>query len=387
MDNIIYLDHQASSPLAPGVFDKMRPFFEGNSANPHSNHLLGMVSQQAIEEARHSIADLLEVDGSEIYFTSGATEANNLAIKGVLQSDRNSGFLTCSTEHKCVLAAARYAADQGHQVFYTGVDSKGYIDLSDLECKILEHKPKLLSVMFSNNEIGTIQDIRKISELCRKHDVLLHSDMAQAITHSDISLKELGVDFASFSAHKMNGPKGIGAIYISHDAKDQIAPIIHGGGQETGIRSGTLPTPLCIGFGEAARHWRQNGQKMRKQLISLRNELWKNLVMAVPGIRLIGPAIEERHAANLNVHIPGIDAEMLLGTLSSEIAASTGSACTSGIAEPSHVVKAIDDEAAFDGTIRLSVGVGLRADNILRAAKLVGDATCQLPTVGTGVGY
>ncbi|WP_417455896.1 cysteine desulfurase family protein [Kordiimonas sp.] len=387
MDNIIYLDHQASTPLAPGVLDKMLPFLEGNSANPHSSHLLGMLSQRAIEEARHAIADLFNVDGSEIYFTSGATEANNLAIKGVFQATQSASFITCTTEHKCVLATARHIESQGHSVVYVGVDNNGYVDVDDLECKIAENKPKLLSLMFSNNEIGTIQDIRTISKLCGRYGVLLHSDMSQAITHSDISLRELGVNLASISAHKMNGPKGIGAIYISHETKDQIGPIIHGGGQEFGMRSGTLPTPLCVGFGEAARHWRSNGQKLRTELALLRNELWRNLKRALPESRLIGPNIEDRHVSNLNIHVPGVDAEMLLGTLSSEIAASTGSACTSGIPEPSHVVKAVDSEAASDGTVRLSVGVGLNTDAILRAANLIGDAVRQRLTVGTGVGY
>ena len=377
MDNLIYLDHQASTPLAPGVFDKMREFFERNSANPHSSHLMGMQCQQAIEDARYSIADLLNVDCTEIYFTSGATEANNLAIKGVLQSDRNSGLLTCSTEHKCILAAARHASDHGHCVIYTEVGTEGYIDLRDFEHKLLEYKPKLVSIMFANNEIGTIQDIQEISKLCQKYGVLLHSDMAQAITHSNISLKEIGVDFASFSAHKLNGPKGVGAIYISHEAKSRIAPIIHGGGQETGIRSGTLPTPQCVGFGAAAEHWKRNGKKIRAQMKSSRDKLWENLIKTVPGIRLIGPAIEKRHVANLNVHVPGIDAEVLLGILSSEIAASTGSACTSGIAEPSHVIKAIDPDAALDGTIRLSVGPELNTDTVIRAAQVIGDAVRQ----------
>lgn len=367
----VYLDHQASTPLAPGVLDAMLPYFEGHAANPHSTHLPGIFAQKAIEDARAAIADLVGADASEIFFTSGATEANNLALLGVCARRNPSALITSHLEHKCILASARWLSSRGHEVEFVAEDREGYVDLDDLERKIKTNRPNLVSIMLANNEVGTIQDIRKIASICKQYDVLLHTDIAQGITNSEVKLDEIGVAFASLSAHKINGPKGVGAIYISREAREYISPIIHGGDQEGGLRSGTLPTPLCVGFGKAAEYWSKNGILLRERFANHRNQLWAELLDSLQDINLIGPRLDRRHVANLNVHFVDVDAELLLAQLSANIAASTGSACTSGFPEPSHVVSQLTPEAIHDGTVRFSVGLGLDNEAISYAAKVI----------------
>ena len=354
----VYLDYQATTPADPRVVAAMQPYWSSVYGNPHSaNHAFGWQAEAAVEAARSEIAGLIGADPDEVIFTSGATEANNLAVLGIAKAAPPSRrrIVVSSIEHKCVLSAAKAAAEECFEVTVVPVTRDGIIDMDALTAAI-DEDVALVSVMTVNNEIGSVQPIPQIGELCQSFGIPFHSDAAQALSFLEIDVNRFNVDLVSLSAHKIYGPKGIGALYVRRDAKVRPKPIIHGGGQEFGLRSGTLPSPLCVGFGEACRIVREEQGSMNSTLLGLRDAFLKNLQEVVPDIKING-TMAARHPGNLNVRFPGFDAEMILTGLQPTVAASTGAACTSGQPEPSHVLSAmglLKHEA--ESSIRFSLG-------------------------------
>jgi cysteine desulfurase len=374
----IYLDHQASTPILPCVRDAMQPYWLELHGNPHSSeHSTGWSASKAVEASRAKVAALLGVDTDEIVFTSGATEANNLAIKGMntseLQLGKRTKILISSTEHKCVKESAAYVAQaRGYLLLEIPVDGKGHVDLAKLQA-MLGEDVSFVSVAFVNNEIGTVQDLAEISRLCRDVGATFHSDFAQA--PSALSLLEIRdmADMVTLSGHKFGGPMGIGALYVSRELKGRLEPLIHGGGQESGIRSGTLPLPLCVGIGEAAEfHASEAGAASRARVARLRDLFVKKLQSSHDQILLNGDTLTARHPSNANLRFEGHEADEILQRLQPVVSASTGSACSSGITEPSYVLKAIGltcDQAR--SSIRFSFGHTNTADDALSAAEAI----------------
>lgn len=368
----IYLDYQSSTPTDPKVLDKMIPYFCSEYGNPHSSeHVLGWRGAQVLESARQNIANLVGANPNEVIFTSGATESNNLAVLGLGLGNTNihrRRILISSIDHKCGLSASRHLQQHyGFELEYLPVDSQGLIDLDYLE-KSLADDVLFVSVIAVNNEIGTIQDIQTISSLCRKHGTTFHTDAAQAPTA--MVLGELGehADLISLSAHKMYGPKGIGALVVATHLQTKMAPQIHGGGQQGNLRSGTVPVPLAVGFSEAAKllsvKEMNSVRGLRDQLMSILSE---NLDVVCNGV--MG---ERRHPGNLNLQFVGTDGSDILMRLQPRVCASTGSACTSGQIEPSHVLSAIGlSQEQANASIRISLGRFTTAEEITDAAQVI----------------
>jgi len=370
----IYLDYHSTTPVDRRVMKVMQPFFEDQFGNPHSkDHMFGWEAHKAVERARSQISDLISADSDEIIFTSGATEANNLAIIGTVLSmkpKQKNKIIVSEIEHKCVLNSAAYLKKHDFEVIYLPVDENGRVLPENLE-SLIDDQTALVSIMAVNNEIGSIQPIEKLGAICHERGVIFHTDAAQAALFMDLDVNEMNIDLLSLSSHKIYGPKGIGALYISRDLKDRPEPIIHGGGQEQGYRSGTLPTMLCAGFGEAcvlACSERENYQTRIKELSDL---FYTELRQKIPAMQING-SWENRHPGNLNILFPHIDAESLLGALQPYIAASTGSACTTGIPEPSHVLKAIGlTTEQAESSIRFGIGRQTTESDITYAADLI----------------
>ena len=264
MSKKIYLDYQATTPVDPKILKKMLPYFTKEFGNPHSNnHQFGRSANLAVEEARENIANLINAEPSEIIFTSGATESNNFAIKSIAKNyfEKNCQIITVKTEHKCVLESCYELEQDGFKVIYLDVNEDGLINLKDLENK-LKNKQSLVSIMHANNEIGVLQPIKEIGELCKKYNSIFHSDIAQSIGTQKIDVVEMNIDACSISAHKIYGPKGIGALYISNNIKNTLRPIMSGGGQEMNLRSGTLSPALCVGIGEACKDINKNRKEI-----------------------------------------------------------------------------------------------------------------------------
>ncbi|WP_189406351.1 IscS subfamily cysteine desulfurase [Alteromonas halophila] len=354
----IYLDYAATTPVDPRVAEKMAACLtlDGNFGNPASrSYRFGWMAEEAVDVARNQIADLINADPREIVFTSGATEANNLAIKGVAEgyADKGNHIITVETEHKAVLDTCAALAARGCEVTYLSVDSHGRIDPSQVN-DALKNNTVLVSVMHVNNELGVTQDIDAIGELCREKGVLFHVDAAQSAGKLPIDITSLPVDLMSFSAHKLYGPKGIGALYVRRRPKIRLAAQIHGGGHERGMRSGTLATHQIVGMGEAFAIAQAEQAEEAQRLTALRERLWA-------GISELDDVYHNGHdsarvAGILNVSFGGVDGESLIMGLN-DIAVSSGSACTSASMEPSYVLKAIgrNDELAHAG-LRFSVG-------------------------------
>lgn len=358
----IYLDHQATTPIDPRVLAEMTPYFQTSFANPHSaEHALGWEAAKAVEEAASRVAGLLGADRDEIIFTSGATESNNLALLGIGRGQVGTTrrrILVSAIEHKCVLAACRALERQlGYETLILPVDDQGRVDISELNAS-LGGDVLLVSIMAVNNEIGTIQEIRAISDLVRASGALFHCDAAQAAFAINLQGVASLVDLLSLSGHKMYGPKGIGALYVRRDLQRRIEPLIYGGAQQGGLRAGTLPVPLCVGMGAAAVLAKSDSaREERRTLRRQRDRFVKRLRSLSWPIVLNGPDEEIRHPGNANVRFAGFSADEILGALQPAVAASTGSACSSGFPEPSHVLRAIGlttEEA--EASIRFSVG-------------------------------
>lgn len=388
INRTIYLDHQSTTPIDAQVWDKMVPYFAELFGNPHSSdHCLGWYASQALEKAGVRVGELIGSDPNEIIFTSGATEANNLALLGVgrkAAKGKRKRILVSTIEHKCVLAVCRTLHEQlGYQVEYLRVDDEGFIDLSDLK-EILNEDVLLVSIMAVNNEIGTIQDIEKISKIVRDYGTLLHCDAAQAPCALNIQHYAEIVDFISLSAHKIYGPKGIGALYIRHDLQEAVEPLIYGGGQQGALRSGTVPVPLCVGM-EAASELLigDEGENSRLVLRKLRDDFIKQLMNLPWPISLNGPK-SHRHPGNANVCFKGFSAHEILNSLQPYVAASTGSACTSGMPEPSHVLRAIGlSWQEVEGSIRFSLGRGTTQRDLAEAVQLIGKTLSDLAEINS----
>ncbi|GHC16475.1 cysteine desulfurase [Aidingimonas halophila] len=354
----IYMDYQATTPVDKRVVEAMRPYFEESFGNPHSSdHILGWRSQQAIESAQAQIAHSIGGDPDEIFFTSGATEANNLAVLGLSKGQECSRdrILVSAVEHKCVLSAARAAeTDYDMQVDQIPVDTKGHIDLAALD-SMLDSDVLLVSVMAVNNEIGTVQDLDSIAEIVHKYGALFHSDAAQALEALDIDVRATGIDLMSLSAHKVYGPKGIGALYVARESIGRLRPIIQGGGQQLGVRPGTVPTPLCVGFAKAIELCGDHGERERQRWLN--NWFVERLRDEGVVVEVNGSSLNQRHPGNINICFDGVDAHSFLGSLQPFVCASTGSACTSGIIESSHVLAAIGvPEEKASSAVRFSIG-------------------------------
>jgi cysteine desulfurase len=385
----IYLDNQSSTPLDPRVLEAMLPYFTEQFGNPHSeSHVYGHNAMAAIEAARGQVARLIGADVREIVFTSGATESNNLALKGAAHfarahpvGDRTRDHLIAlTTEHKCVLESAASLEREGFAVTYLPVEPSGLVSLDRLAATITD-RTLLVSIMAAHNEIGVIQPLTAIGSLCRSRDVLFHTDAAQAAGKIPLDVELMKIDLMSISGHKIYGPKGIGALYVRRRPRVRLLPLIEGGGQERGLRSGTLPTPLCMGLGRAAELARAEMREEAQRLQQLRDRLYANLRRRIPDLQLNGD-LEHRLPGNLNFSIPGITASALIEACPS-VAMSTGSACTSASVEPSYVLRALglpDDRA--NGSIRLGLGRFTTATEVDFAAEAIAAAVSRLRQAG-----
>jgi cysteine desulfurase len=380
----IYLDYQATTPTDPRVVAAMLPYFTERFGNPGSvSHAYGHEAERAVEKARGQIAALIGAEAREIVFTSGATESNNLAIKGAAHFHRAQGrdhIVTVATEHKCVLESVAALEREGFRVTILGVDERGFVDPRDI-ARAIDERTAIVSVMAANNEIGVIQPLAEIGAICRAKGVLLHSDAAQAIGKISFNINELNIDLASISGHKIYGPKGIGALYVRRRPRARIAAQIDGGGQERGMRSGTLPTPLCVGLGEAAEISRAEMAAEAARLLALRARFLARIRVRVPEVQLNGDA-EARLPGNLNLSFPGIAATDLMEACPG-IAVSSGSACTSAELEPSYVLRALgfsDDRAG--ASIRIGFGRMTTEREVDRAAELLAEAARGLADAG-----
>jgi cysteine desulfurase len=350
----VYLDYQATTPCDPRVVEAMLPWFTQKFGNPHSSsHAFGREAADAVERARAQVAALIGAEAREIVLTSGATESNNLAIKGAarFQRGRKDHVVTLATEHKCVLESCRQLEREGFRVTYLPVRPDGLVELDRLAAAI-EDGTLLVSVMAAHNEIGVLQPLAAIGALCRERGILFHTDAAQAAGKIPLDVEAMKIDLLSISAHKLYGPKGIGALYVRRRPRARLEALIDGGGQERGFRSGTLPAPLCVGFGEACAIAAAEMEDEAPRLAQLRGRFLALLRGRVAEVRLNGAA-EPRLAGNLSLAFPGIDAEKLLQACPS-VALSTGSACTSAEIEPSYVLRAL---GMPDGLARASVRV------------------------------
>ena len=376
----VYLDYQATTPVDPRVLDRMLPWFSDQFGNPHSRqHAWGWRAEAAVEEARAAVAAAIGGEAREIVFTSGATEANNLALKGALRFAREHGrgdhLVTVATEHKCVLESAATLAREGTRVTTVPVGADGLVDLDWLAAAI-DATTVLVSVMAVNNEIGVIQPLGAIGALCREAGVLFHTDAAQAVGKIALDVGAADIDLLSISGHKLYGPKGIGALYVRRRPRARLAAEIDGGGQERGLRSGTLAPPLIVGLGTACAIGDGEMTDEAVRLAGLRDRFLAALAAAVPDLVVNGHA-ERRIAGNLNLAFAGIDGEALLNALP-DVAISTGSACTSATVEPSYVLRALGLADALAGaSIRVGFGRFTVAAEVDYAARRIGAAVVE----------
>ena len=353
----IYMDHHATTPVDPRVVEAMVPYFTTRFGNAASrNHSFGWQADEAVEKARKQIADLIGANAKEIVFTSGATESDNLAIKGAagMYRDRGDHIITCVTEHKAVIDTCRRLENGGYRITRLPVEQSGLINLDDLRAAITENT-FLITIMAANNEIGVIQPIAEIGAIAREKNILFHTDAAQAAGRIPFDVNDLNVDLASLTAHKMYGPKGVGALYIRRrNPRVALTPIIDGGGHERGMRSGTLNVPGIVGFGKAAELCRQEMIAEGERLARLRDRLSEKLHQRLRDIYVNG-TMERRLPQNLNVSFAHVDGESVLIAID-DVAISSGSACSSASVEPSYVLKAL---GARDDLARASIRFGL----------------------------
>jgi len=354
----VYMDVQATSPLDPRVLDAMLPYMTEKYGNAHSRtHSYGWEAEEAVETARKQIADIIGASPKEVFFTSGATESNNIAIKGVAKfhgKDKKNHIITLQTEHKCVLDSCRSLEMEGFDVTYLPVQKNGLVDLEVLE-KAITPKTCLVSVMNVHNEIGVIQPVGEIGKICRKKKVQFHSDCAQAVGKVDVNVDRDNIDLLSISGHKLYGPKGIGAIYLRRRPRVRVRSPVSGGGQERGIRSGTMAVNLCVGLGAACKVAADEMVNDRAHVVELNQRLWTGLNNNLTHLTLNGDS-EQRWPGNLNISFAGVEGESLLMGMK-QVAVSSGSACTSASLEPSYVLRALGIDAENAHTsIRFGLG-------------------------------
>jgi cysteine desulfurase len=354
----IYLDMQATTPVDPRVLDAMLPYYVGIYGNPHSRtHSYGWESEKAVEDAREHVAALIGADAKEIIFTSGATESNNMSIKGVARffgrGGKKNHIITSQTEHKCVLDSCRHLQNDGFEITYLPVQQSGLINMDELR-KAIRPETMLVSIMAVNNEIGVIQPLEEIGKICRENKVFFHSDAAQAVGKIPLDVNAMNIDLMSISSHKIYGPKGIGACYVRRRPRVRLDPIISGGGQERGLRSGTLAPPLAVGFGEACRVAKEEMAYDHKRIKALSDRLLNGLLSMDHTSQNGDP--NHFYPGCVNVSFAYVEGESLLMALK-DIALSSGSACTSASLEPSYVLRALgsSDESAHS-SIRFGIG-------------------------------
>jgi cysteine desulfurase len=381
----IYLDNQASTPVDPRVLEAMLPYFTIDYGNPHSeSHVFGRRAMAAIDQARGEIAALIHADPREIVFTSGATEANNMALKGAAHFARQhppaagprDRIVTLRTEHKCVLESCAALEREGFSITYLDVGESGLVSLEALE-NAIDARTLLVSIMAAHNEIGIVQPLAEIGALCRARGVLFHTDAAQALGKIPLDVEAMKIDLMSMSGHKLYGPKGVGALYIRRRPRVRLVPLIDGGGQERGMRSGTLPTPLCVGFGKACAIAAAEMAGEATRLTALRDRLRQSLSARIPGLQINGD-LAHRLPGSLNISVPRVTAPDLIEACPS-IAISTGSACTSAAVEPSYVLRALglSDERA-NASIRLGLGRFTTAADVDYAVDAIAAAAARL---------
>jgi len=373
----IYLDHHATTPVDPRVLDEMMPYFTENFGNASSlDHPYGYDASVAVQKSREKIAAAIGANMDEIIFTSGATESDNLALIGVMRrySEKGDHLITCTTEHKAVLDTARHLEGEGFKVTYLPVNEFGEINLEELKAAITE-KTVMISIMAANNEIGTIANLEEIGKIAHENDVLFHTDAAQAVGHIPIDVKKMNIDLMSFSSHKIYGPKGIGALYLRVlKPRVKLDSIMFGGGQERNIRSGTLNVPGIVGFAKAVEISQKEMEKENAKSKRWTDSMLKKFQEA--GGKLNGHP-EKRLSHNLNVRFDGIESKAIINTVSKKIAISAGSACTTQIVEPSHVLLAIGlSEDQTHSSIRVGCGrfntdeeIEIAADEIYHAVE------------------
>ena len=378
-DQPIYLDYQATTPMDPRVLEAMMPYFTHKFGNSGSrSHAYGWEAEEGTEKARGQVAKLIGADEKEVIFTSGATESNNLAIRGVAEfyKDRKNHIITTVTEHKCVLDTCRHLEQQGFEVTYLPVKQDGLLDLDVLRAAITD-KTVLVSVMAVNNEIGVIQPLAEIGRICRENKVFFHTDAAQAAGKIPLDVEALNIDLMSISGHKIYGPKGIGALYVRRKPRVRLVPMIVGGGQERGFRSGTLPTPLCVGLGEAAEICMKEMDAEAKRLKKLQERMLTGLRAKLTDIVVNGD-LEHRIPGNLNISFAYVEGESLLMGCK-EIALSSGSACTSATLEPSYVLRALGVGAELaHSSIRFGLGRFTLDEEVDYAAKKIIETVTKL---------
>ena len=377
----IYMDYHATTPVDPRVLEAMLPALREKFGNAASrNHPFGWEAEKLVEKARSEIAHLIHADAKELVFTSGTTESNNLALKGVLEIYREKGnhLITQATEHKSVLDTAKYLEKQGARVTFLPVDHHGLVSLDALRQAVTD-KTILISIMAANNEIGTVQPLEEIGRFCKEKRILFHVDGAQAVGKIPVDVEKMGIDLFAFSSHKMYGPKGIGVLYIrKKNPRVRLTPLLHGGGQEGGLRSGTLNVPAITGLGKACeiaeKELESEGEKLLKLRVRLHDTIKKNLA----DVSLNGHP-EKRLPGNLNLSFPLVEGESLLMALSEEIAVSSGSACTSARVEPSYVLKALHlPEGLIHSSIRFGLGRFTTEEEVDYTAKRVVETVKRL---------
>lgn len=370
----IYMDSHATTPVDPRVLEAMLPYFSETFGNAGSiDHAYGAVAADAVKKAREQCAHVLNAKPEEIIFTGGATEADNIAILGVAEHYAAKGdhFITCTTEHKAVLDTCKHLQKQGKSVTFLPVDQYGLVDPGQVEDAITD-KTVLISIMTANNEIGTIAPIKEIGKIAHKHNVIFHTDAAQAVGHIPMDVKDMNIDLLSFSGHKIYGPKGIGGLYIrGSNPRVKLAPINFGGGQEKGLRSGTLNVPGIVGLGKAFVVADKDMAKEEKQFRQWTNQMFDSFKEVMPNVMLNGHPTK-RLAHNLNVCFPGIESKALIHLLRDDVSVSAGSACTTTSVEPSHVLLAIGrTEEESHWAVRFGLGRGIVGEDIFQSIERI----------------
>ena len=373
MKKPIYLDYNATTPHDPEVIEAMRPFLENEFGNPSSSHLYGITPHKAVMHARGQVAALLNCRPQEIIFTSGGTESNNHAIQGVAYAHRDKGnhIITSQIEHPAILEVCAFLEENGFEVTYLPVDEHCLVSLADVTAAITS-KTILITIMHANNEVGTIQPIAEISDLAKKHDILVHTDAAQSLGKIPAEVDTLGVDLLSVAGHKIYAPKGIGALYIRNGVK--LAKFMHGAGQESGWRAGTENVLEIVGLGKACEIARRDLAKNMAHMQSMRDRLYEGIKAKCERVRLNGHR-EKRLPNTLSISFQDLEANRILDNIGLEIAASAGAACHSDTVEISHVLKAMNIPVGWaKGTLRLTTGRNTTADDIDRAVQVISEA-------------
>lgn len=384
--SIIYIDHQASTPIRQDVLEAMQSCWKAEIGNPHSSeHNAGIQASKLIEQSQQVISNVLACETSEIIFNSGASEGNNQTVFGVLNSEQllshKRRVIISTVEHKCVISAAQFwCARLGLDLQFVRVDQEGYVDQEHL-LDLLKKPTALVSIMSVNNEIGTVQNLKALSEIVWSHDALFHSDCAQLMMASEQFCAPDVTDLCTFSGHKIGGPQGIGVLFASSNLQEQIEPMIRGGGQQNGLRAGTLPTPLVVGLAAAFKSFScPQTNRTRMELLRAKSSfLIDEITRQFPDCELNGAPLINRHPGNLNLYFPNCESDQLLRHVFSQVAASTGSACNSGAIEPSYVLQALGHppERAKQ-SIRLSLSASTTNEEIILAARIISQAALNV---------